>query len=76
MIQSLTPSHLQGRVMALWLLAFAGVRPVVAPVVGMLSDAVGVASAVGVLALTIAVVAAAGWRPITTSRSGAAGGAG
>jgi len=58
LLQLRTPPSLRGRVMALWLMAFVGSRPVAATLVGSLSDAFSVRVALlgtAVLMLAIAV---------------------
>ncbi|WP_435110950.1 MFS transporter [Nocardiopsis synnemataformans] len=57
LLQSCVPAHVRGRVMAMWMMAAFGVRPVAAAVAGFLADAAGVPVAT-VLAAGIALMVA------------------
>lgn len=58
LIQEKTPDSLRGRVMALWFLAFLGVRPIAAAVIGLLADTAGLRTS---LIATAAVIAGAAY---------------
>jgi MFS family permease len=67
LIQLRCPPELRGRVMALWMVAFAGSRPVSATALGALADAVNARSALGSVAVLLVIVAAVA-RPRALSR--------
>lgn len=54
LIQEKTADSFRGRVMALWFLAFLGVRPVAAAVIGLLADTAGLPASLIVSAAVIA----------------------
>jgi MFS family permease len=59
-LQLATPDHLRGRVMALYMLLFAGSTPIGGYLTGWMADRVGVQAAVGIEAAVCAVGVAAG----------------
>lgn len=59
-LQQATPDHLRGRVMALWMLLFAGSTPAGGYLTGLMAEHLGVRPAVGILAAMCLVGAAAG----------------
>ncbi|MEX2325093.1 MAG: MFS transporter [Nitriliruptoraceae bacterium] len=69
-LQEWVPDEIRGRIMALWMIAFLGSRPVAAAVNGAVADAT--APAVAFL-LVAAVVAAAAWRCRPTKLMAAGG---
>lgn len=58
LVQACSPDQFRGRIMALWLVAFVGIRPVAALLNGWLADAVSTACA---LYVSAAVAIAVGW---------------
>jgi MFS family permease len=58
LLQLRTPAHLRGRIMALWLIAFVGSRPVAGALVGAITDALSVRIALIWTALLMLAVAA------------------
>lgn len=57
LIQQHVPSHLRGRVMAMWLMGFVGARPIAAAAVGVIADLASVTLAFATLAAALALVA-------------------
>lgn len=60
-IQRRVPEHLRGRIMALWSIAFLGMRPLSATIDGLSADLFSVQWAFAIMASLIAVAAALGW---------------
>jgi MFS family permease len=60
LIQERVPEELRGRVMALWMMAFVGSRPVAAAMIGFASDVITLSAGFAVTAVVVAVVAAWG----------------
>ena len=61
-VQERAPEELRGRIMALWLVAFLGSRPIAAAVLGGTADLFGVLAAFGIAA-SLCVIAAVVCRP-------------
>ncbi|TCP47894.1 putative MFS family arabinose efflux permease [Tamaricihabitans halophyticus] len=57
LLQARLPESLRGRIMALWLVAFTGLRPVAAGLTGLLADIASIAIAVLATAIVVAVAA-------------------
>lgn len=72
-LQLAVGEHERGRIMALWSIAFLGVRPAASLLDGSLAGAFGVRAAAVALALPVAAGAlAAAWRPAATAGGGPA----
>src|SRR5690606_22343705 len=68
-LQERSAPEFRGRVMALWLVAFIGTRPVIAAALGAIADATSVGIAFAVCSATVFVVAGASFIGFSRQRS-------
>lgn len=63
MLQTSSSQHMRGRIMALWVLVFAGVTPLVSPLIGWLGENIGPRSAVifGIICVSSAALILIPW---------------